>query len=225
MNFDQARYLMIEQQIRPWNVEAAAVLQSLSNVKREDFVPQAHRGLAFAEMELPLTGTSNTDLARGECLLVPQLEGRMLQDLALTAQDSVLEIGAGSGFMAALIASQARQVISLEINPALVTLATDNLRKSGVQNAEVRLGDGAKVNFPEQSFDAILLSGSVAEVPQALLPLLKIGGRLCAVVGDAPIMRGTVVTRTSATEYNAKQAWDAVAPRLHNFPKPSRFQF
>lgn len=225
MNFDQARYLMIEQQIRPWNVEAAAVLQSLSNVKREDFVPQAHRSLAFAEMELPLTGTSDEALARGECLLVPQLEGRMLQDLALTAQDSVLEIGAGSGFMAALIASQARQVISLEINPALVTLATDNLRKSGVQNAEVRLADGAHVNLPEASFDAILLSGSVAEVPHTLLQLLKVGGRLCAVVGEAPIMRGTLVTRISESEFRTTQAWDAVAPRLQNFPEPSRFQF
>ena len=225
MNVEQARFNMIEQQIRPWNVLDADVLELLSVVKREDFVPPAHKALAFADMEIPLRGTSEAALQLGQCMLAPKVEARMLQDLAIAPTEKVLEIGAGSGYMAALLAQRAQRVISLEIEPELVTLARANLQKAGILNAEVRLGDGSKGVPVEGPFDVIVLSGSVAEVPHKLLEHLKRGGRLMAIVGDQPVMRATLITRTGDAEYRTTQAWDTVAPRLLNFPEHSRFNF
>lgn len=217
MNFEQARFNMIEQQIRPWDVLDADVLQLLSEVKREDFVPLAHKVLAFADLEIPL--------GHGQTMLPPRVEARMLQDAAIQKTDKVLEIGSGSGYMAAMLAHQAHRVITLEINPDLVRMARDNLQKSGVTNVEVRQFDGAKGTPAESPFDVIMLSGSVAVVPSALLAQLKVGGRLVAIVGDEPVMRATVVTRTSETDYKTTQPWDTMAPRLQNFPEPDRFTF
>jgi protein-L-isoaspartate(D-aspartate) O-methyltransferase len=149
----------------------------------------------------------------------------MLQDLAVQKHEKVLEIGAGSGYMAALLAHRSQRVITLEIHEELVALARANLQLAGVHNAEVRHQDGAR-NVPvEAPFDVIVLSGSTAEVPQALLQHLKIGGRLGAIVGNEPMMRATIVTRTSETDYRTVQPWDTVAQRLENFPEPSRFRF
>ena len=217
MNFEQARFNMIEQQIRPWDVLDADVLHLISVVKREDFVPLAHKALAFADMEIPL--------GHGQCMLAPRVEARMLQDAAVQKHEKVLEIGAGSGFMAALLAHRAQRVISLEIIPELAAMARTNLQKAGIHNAEVRQFDGAQCACPEGPFDVIMLSGSVAEVPPALLAQLKVSGRLVAIVGSEPMMRATVVTRTSETGFKPSQPWDAVAPRLLNFPEPSPFQF
>jgi protein-L-isoaspartate(D-aspartate) O-methyltransferase len=217
MNFEKARFNMIEQQIRPWDVLDGDVLQLLSEVKREDFVPLAHKVLAFADMEIPL--------GHGQCMLPPRVEARMLQDGAIQKNEKVLEIGAGSGYMAALLAHQAHRVITLEINPELAQMAHDNLKKAGVTNAEVRQLNGAIVSLGEGPFDVIMLSGSVALVPDVLLAQLKVGGRLVAIVGDEPVMRATVVTRTSRTDYKTTQPWDTVAPRLQNFPEPERFTF
>jgi protein-L-isoaspartate(D-aspartate) O-methyltransferase len=217
MNFEQARFNMIEQQIRPWDVLDAGVLHLLSVIKREDFVPLAHKALAFADMEIPL--------GHGQCMLAPRLEARMLQDAAVQKHEKVLEIGAGSGYMAALLAHRAQRVISLEIIPELAAMARTNLQKAGVHNAEVRQFDGAKGAPAEGPFDVIVLSGSVAEVPQALLANLKLGGRLIAIVGEEPVMRATIVTRTGDADFKTSQPWDTVAPRLLNFPEPSAFQF
>ena len=217
MNFEKARFNMIEQQIRPWDVLDGDVLQLLSEVKREDFVPLAHKILAFADMEIPL--------GHGQFMLPPRVEARMLQDAAIQKNEKVLEIGSGSGYMAALLAHQAQRVISLEINPELAKMARDNLQKAGVFNAEVRQFDGSKGTPAESPFDVIVLSGSVAVVPSALLAQLKVGGRLVAIVGDEPVMRATVVTRSSDTAYTTTQPWDTVAPRLQNFPEPERFTF
>ena len=217
MNFEQARFNMIEQQIRPWDVLDAEVLHLLSLVKREDFVPLAHKALAFVDMEIPL--------GQGQCMLAPRVEARMLQDAAIQKHEKVLEIGAGSGYMAALLAHRAQRVISLEINPELAAMARANLQKAGIHNAEVRLFDGSKGAPAEGPFDVIVLSGSVAEVPQTLLHNLKVGGRLIAIVGEEPMMRATLITRTGEADYKTSQPWDTVAPRLLNFPEPSRFQF
>ena len=225
MNIEKARFNMIEQQIRPWDVLDLSVLELLSVVKREDFVPAALKGMAFVDMEIPLLSPSEDAMLLGQCMLAPRLEARLLQDLALQPTDTVLEIGAGSGYMAALLAHKAHRVVSLEINPALAKMARDNLRNAGIQNAEVRLADGAEPVPAEGSYEAILLSGSVAEVPHNLLALLKVGGRLAAIVGDEPVMRATIVTRTSDTNFRTVQSWDTVAPRLQNFPEPSRFKF
>jgi protein-L-isoaspartate(D-aspartate) O-methyltransferase len=217
MNIEQARFNMVEQQIRPWNVLDTSVLELLSVVKREAFVPAAFQALAFADIEIPL--------GHGQCMLAPRLEARMLQDLAIQPQETVLEIGAGSGYMAALMAQRAHRVVSLELVPELASMARTNLRNAGIQNAEVRQGDGAAASPAEGQYDVIVLSGSVTEVPQSLLDLLKVGGRLAGIVGDEPVMRATFVTRVSATEFTTRKPWDCNAPRLQNFPEPSRFQF
>ena len=218
---EQARFNMIEQQVRPWNVADAAVLESLLLVKRELFVPQAYQSLAFADMEIPL--------GHGQCMLAPRLEARLLQDLAVQASDKVLEVGTGSGYMAALLGRQAQRVLSLEIQPELVALARAKLQAAGIGNVDVRQADGSEGAAADGPFDVILLSGSVAEVPAALLGQLKPGGRLAAIVGDEPIMTATLITRTgtgtSKGDFHTSRPWDTVAPRLLHFPEPTRFHF
>ena len=229
MNYEQARFNMIEQQIRPWEVLDSQILSLLALVRREDFVPPACKALAFVDMEIPLPPQHNP----GQCMLEPKVEARLLQDLAVQKHEKVLEIGTGSGYMAALLAHRAQQVITLEIEPALVDMARRNLQKAGIYNAEVRLADGAASLAEAVSengalrgpFDVILLSGSVAEVPPALLELLKVGGRLSAIVGYEPMMRATLITRVGKESFRTMQAWDTVAPRLLNFPEPSKFTF
>jgi len=216
-NVEQARFNMIEQQIRPWNVSDPAVLGLLSSVKREDFVPLAQKSLAFVDMAIALPG--------GESMLPPRVQARLLQDAAVKATDKVLEIGTGSGYMTALLAHQAQRVISLEINPEVADMARANLQRAGIHNAEVRLADGSKGTPAEAPFDVIVLGGSVAEVPQSLLNLLKLGGRLIAIVGEEPIMHAQVVTRSSETNFTSVEQWDDNAPRLQNFPQPDTFKF
>ena len=217
MDLELARFNMIEQQIRPWDVLDANVLHLLSVVKREDFVPIAHRAMAFVDMEIPLPG--------GQTMLAPRVEARLLQDVAVHKHEKVLEIGAGSGYMAALLGHRAQRVITLEINPELAALARANLQKTGSHNAEVRHADGSQGAPVEGPFDVIMLSGSVAEVPHALLAHLKVGGRMAAIVGEPPMMRATFVTRVSDAEYRTSQPWDTLAQRLLNFPEPPRFSF
>jgi protein-L-isoaspartate(D-aspartate) O-methyltransferase len=217
MNIEQARFNMIEQQIRPWNVLDADVLHLLSVVKREDFVPVAQKALAFVDMELPL--------GHGQFMLAPRLEARMLQDAAVHKHEKVLEIGTGSGYMTALLAHRAQSVLSLELDPELAATARSNLQKSGVRNAEVRVADGATAAPVEGPFDVIVIGGSVAEVPPALLAQLKVGGRLVAIVGDDPVMRATVIKRTSEANFVTTKPWDTVAPRLLNFPELAKFSF
>ena len=217
MNTEQARFNMIEQQIRPWGVLDASVLSLLAIVRREDFVPPEHRSLAFMDLEVPLP--------EGQCMLAPKMEARLLQELSLHKHERVLEVGAGSGHMAALLAHKAGQVITLEKRPALAALAATNLRRASVVNAEVRTLDGSGGLPDEAPFDAILLSGSVAELPQSLLQQLKIGGRLVGVVGDEPVMRALLVTRRSEGGFERNELFDTVAPRLEGFAEPSRFKF
>src|SRR4051812_21623138 len=216
-DIERARFNMIEQQIRPWDVLDLDVLALLSKVHREDFVPVAHRALAFVDMQLPLPG--------GQCMLEPKFEARMLQDLKVRGHEKVLEVGTGSGYMAALLAQRAQRVISLELDAELVKFAQGNLQRAGITNVEVRQADGANGLPGEAPFDVIVLSGSVAEVPPALLSQLKVGGRLGAVTGSDPIMRATFITRTGDASYTTAQPWDINAPRLANFPEPSRFSF
>ena len=225
MNIEQARFNMIEQQIRPWDVLDTSVLKILSIVKREGFVPLAHKALAFVDMEIPLLGSSDQALRLGQNMLAPRVEARMLQDLGLKPHERVLEIGTGSGYMAALLGYQAQRVISLEISSALAETAKENLIQAGVRNVEVRLADGAAGAPLEGPFDVILMSGSVAEVPHKLLEQLKPGGRLMAIVGEAPVMCATRVTRTGQAHYRSEQLWDTLAARLQNFPEHPRFNF
>jgi protein-L-isoaspartate(D-aspartate) O-methyltransferase len=224
-DFDLARANMIKQQIRTWVTLDDDVVELLSVVRREDFVPLAQKALAFADFRIPLLQPAEEALQNGHCMLEPKIEARVLQELRLKPHDKVLEVGAGSGYMAALLAQRAQRVISLELQPELVAMARANLQRAGITNVEVRKADGAKGLAGEGPFDAIVLSGSVAEVPPLLLSQLKIGGRLSAIVGFEPVMRATLITRTGETTYTTTQPWDTVAPRLANFPEPSRFHF
>ena len=217
MNIEQARFNMIEQQIRPWDVLDPAVLALLALVRREDFVPAAYQALAFVDTEVPLPG--------GQYMLAPRVEARLLQELAVQKHERVLEVGAGSGFMAALLAHRAQHVTTLEILPELARMASANLKRAAVLNATVKQADGSRGLPADGPFDVILLSGSVAEVPQALLAQLKVGGRLAAIVGQQPVMRATLVTRSSEHGWASVELFDTVAPRLQGFGEPARFSF
>ena len=219
MDLDQARFNMIEQQIRPWEVLDPQVLELLMAVRREDFVPTAHRALAFVDMEIP------TGHAPGQVMLAPRVQARLVQDLAVKKTDKVLEIGCGTGYTTALLAHLGAQVLALEIDAALAQQAQANLQRAGVANAQVRQADGSRGAASDGPFDVILLSGSVAEVPQTLLEQLSVGGRLAAIVGDEPMMRATVITRSGAQSFVRTQPWDANAPRLSGFAETPAFQF
>jgi protein-L-isoaspartate(D-aspartate) O-methyltransferase len=221
MNQDQARFNMIEQQIRPWEVLDGQVLSLLSVVKRENFVPLAHKALAFVDMEVPLQANGS----ESQVMLAPRVEARFLQDAALQATDKVLEIGTGSGYMAALAAHQAASVLSFEIDSVLTQQARANLQAAGVTNVEVRNADGSQGAAADGPFNVIFLSGSVPEVPQGLLHQLAIGGRLLAVVGEDPVMRASVITRTGEQQWQTSEPWDTLAPRLQGFPEHNRFSF
>ena len=221
MNNDIARFNMIEQQIRPWEVLDGAVLSLLSVVKRENFAPMAHKALAFVDMEIPLKDGNQT----GQVMLPPRVEARFLQDADVKRTDKVLEVGTGSGYMAALLAHQAASVLSFELDAALAQQARTNLQAAGVHNVEVRQGDGSQGAPSDGPFDVIMLSGSVPNVPQVLLNQLSIGGRLLAVVGEDPVMRASVITRTADQQWQTSEPWDTMAPRLQGFPEHNRFSF
>jgi|SRR5687767_1389170 len=217
MNTEQARFNMIEQQIRPWDVLDQGVLSLLAVVKREDFVPPAYKTLAFVDTEVPLP--------HGQFMLAPKVEARLLQELDVRKHERVLEVGAGSGHMAALLGHKAQQVVTLETIPELAEMARANLQRAGVMNVNVRQADGSRGLPDEAPFDVILLSGSVAEVPPSLLAQLKVGGRLAAVVGQQPIMRATLFTRSGEHGFSSVELFDTVAPRLTGFDEPTRFRF
>ena len=217
MNIEQARFNMIEQQIRPWEVLDQGVLSLLGVVHREDFVPPAYRALAFIDTEVPLP--------EGQFMLPPRVEARLLQELRLAEHETALEVGAGSGYMAALMAHQAQHVTTMEIRPALAAMARANLQRAGITNVDVVQADAAAGATGTGPFDAILLSGSVAQVPAVLLERLKTGGRLVAIEGQEPVMRAVIVTRVAAQQYKRVELFDTIAPRLDGFGEPPRFQF
>ena len=219
--FEVERYHMVEQQIRPWNVSNPDILALLGRMHREDFVPAAYRNLAFSDLEIPLREGA---AGEGPAMLAPKVEARILHDLHVQPPESVLEVGTGSGFMAALLGQRARQVLTLEIDADLALQARQRLEASGATNVMVRTADGAQGAAADGPFDVIVLSGSVAEVPSHLLALLRDGGRLGAIVGSEPVMRFTV-TRRTGDRFETTSPWDTIAPRLVNFPEPSGFTF
>ncbi|MDE2613883.1 MAG: protein-L-isoaspartate O-methyltransferase [Burkholderiales bacterium] len=224
MDIETARFNMIEQQIRTWEVLDPGVLELLGTLSREDFVPPQHRALAFVDTQVPLLDGD----PRGPCMLEPKLEARLLQELQVQHHEKVLEIGTGSGFMAALLARRAMHVHTLECRAALAHMARESLRRNGVLNVtvhEVNAAEGARGLPGEAPFDVIALSGSVAEVPRALLAQLKIGGRLAAIVGSLPIMRARLYTRVGDDAWSEVDLFDTVAPRLEGFAEPGRFKF
>lgn len=216
MNTEQARFNMIEQQIRPWNVLRADILKTLAQVPREAFVPEHLRALAFCDTTIPL--------GHGACMMEPRMEARLVHDLALTGQERVLEIGTGSGYSAALLAHHARAVVTVEIEQSLAAAAAQRLQ--AYANVEVLNADGANTEqlAKHGPFDAIVLSGSVDLLPESLLGLLTPHGRLLAICGEDPIMHATLVQEHGG-HATREQLWDASAPRLCHFESRPAFSF
>ena len=216
MDIELAREHMIEQQIRPWNVSDPHVLELLGAVKREDFLPAALKALAFADLELPITPNRR--------LLTPAVEAKLVQEANVQRHERVLQVGVGSGYVTALLAHRAQHVLALESDPELARLAQTYLAQAGIVNVAIEQVNGAPA-ATGALFDVIVLTGSVAKAPQALLNLLKPAGRMVAIIGDEPMMYGTVVTRQDNGGFAFVQKWDTVAARLPGFAEPSSFSF
>jgi len=213
----RARFNMIEQQIRPWDVLDQEVLDLLAVVKREEFVPPSLRALAFTDMEIPL--------GHGASMWAPKMEARILQELQCKAHDRALEIGAGSGYFAALLAHRCHSVLSLEIQPALKAMAEQNLKTAGLPEVRVIEADGAR-GYGESMYDVIVLSGSTPVLPDSLLAQLKPGGRLFAVVGDAPVMEARLYTKSvTGAGVATVNLFETVVSPLSNAAQPPRFKF
>jgi protein-L-isoaspartate(D-aspartate) O-methyltransferase len=217
MNIEQARFNMIEQQIRPWNVLDQDVLDLLHVVKREQFVPVAYQNLAFADVEIPLPG--------GEAMLAPKFEARILQEVGVRKHETVLEIGTGSGYMAALLAHRAAKVTTVEINPETAELAKKNLANAGIHNVTVETGNGAEGWAKGAPYDAIVISGALEVLPEAFLKQMKVGGRIAAIVGQAPVMEASIITRTGEDTYSTIKVFETNVRYLAGAPVPSHFQF
>ena len=217
MNIEQARFNMIEQQIRPWNVLDQDVLDLLHVVKREQFVPAAYQNLAFADVEIPLPG--------GEAMLAPKFEARILQEVGVKKHETVLEIGTGSGYMAALLAHRAAKVTTVEINPETAELAKKNLANAGIHNVTVEVGNGAQGWEKGAPYDVIVISGALEVLPEAILKQVKVGGRLAAIVGQAPVMEASIITRTGENTYGTIKVFETNVRYLTGAPVPSHFQF
>jgi len=217
MNIEQARFNMIEQQIRPWNVLDPDVLDLLVVVKREQFVPAAYKNLAFVDTEIPLPS--------GQAMFTPKIEARILQEVNVKKHENVLEIGTGSGYMAALLAHKARHVTSVEISPEIKALAEKNLADAGLGNVTVELGNGAEGWSKGAPYDAILISGALETLPEAFLKQVKVGGRIVAIIGHAPVQSCQVITRVSETAYDTVKVFETSVKYLSGAVAVSSFSF
>jgi protein-L-isoaspartate(D-aspartate) O-methyltransferase len=217
MNVEQARFNMIEQQIRPWDVLDQNVLDLLYKVRREEFVPAVYRGLAFSDLEIPI--------GAGERMMAPKMEARILQEVAPKRTDRILEIGTGSGYMTALLAAMGAHVYSVEIDADLKASGEAALARNDVRNVTLELGDGARGWAKHGPYDVIVLTGSEPVLADEFLESLRMGGRLFAVVGDAPVMEARLVTRVAEGALSATTLFETVIAPLRNAPQPERFTF
>lgn len=215
MNLELARTNMIECQVRTWNVLDTRVLDVLADVRREDFVAEQYRDLAFADLELPI--------GHGEVMLKPVLHGRILQSLALTGGERVLEIGTGTGYLTACLARLAAEVVSVEQHADLADAARARLRAAGVGNARIEVAEAIAGDLPGGAFDVIVLTGAVYALPERLRHHVRDGGRLFAVVGEGPAMRATLFTRADAGRWNADDLFETEIPYLNHAAPPARF--
>ncbi len=216
MDFEQARFNMVEQQVRTWDVLDQEVLDLLFEVKREHFVPPAYRALAFADLEIPL--------GDGEHMWTPKMEARVVQELELKRDESTLEIGTGSGYLTALLARRSADVTSVEINPRLLLQASTHLASAGIRNVRLEKGDAAH-GWRDQTYDAIVLTGSTPMLPDSWFKQLRPGGRLFAVVGDAPVMAARLARWSAPGAIIQQDLFETVVAPLKNAPQPERFVF
>jgi protein-L-isoaspartate(D-aspartate) O-methyltransferase len=217
MNFERARFNMVEQQIRPWQVLDSRVLSLLETIHREDFVPLRYRKLAFADIAIPLE--------HGQFMMRPKIEGRMLQALDLGEDETVLEIGTGSGFITACLASLAKCVVSVEIFDGLHEGAKSRMEEKNILNAELYVGDVMRGWQPEQAHDVVVVTGSVPMVPEQFAGWVNPGGRMFVITGDSPAMEARLLTRLDVTEWREESLFETVLPRLVNAEDPPEFVF
>lgn len=217
MNIEQARYNMVEQQIRTWDVLNQEVLDLLFRLHREDFVPEQRRAMAFVDMEIPL--------GHGQAMWTPKLEARVLQELVIRPTDRVLEIGTGSGYLTALLAADAAEVVSVDIVPEFTASATQTLRAHGIHNVTLHTGDAARDWPDEAGFDVIVLTGSTPLLSDAFRRRLKVGGRMFAIVGEAPVMQAQLITCTAPGATRSVVLFETCVAPLLNAPHPVAFVF
>jgi protein-L-isoaspartate(D-aspartate) O-methyltransferase len=217
MDFERARFNMVEQQVRPWEVLDQDVLESMMTVKREEFVPAQFRSLSFSEAEIPI--------GCGQIMLSPVIEGKILQAVQVKKTDSVLEIGAGSGYFAALLASHADWVRTIEIEPELAALAGANLKKAGIENVIVEEGDGSEGWAARGPYDVIVVSAGMPMLPQAFKDQLNVGGRLLVFIGEAPMMVARLVTCLGEGKFETVDLFENVVPPLKNAKRVESFRF
>ncbi len=216
-SIEQARFNMVEQQVRPWEVLDPTVLDLMGSMPREKFVPEEYSGLAYADIEIPL--------GKGEQMMFPRIEGRLLQALNLQPGDNVLEVGTGTGFLAACMAKLADRVLSVDIDPNLAAHAAKTLRDCGFDNVSVDTRDGLIEYAEDQAYDAIALSGSVATLPDFLKNKLTIGGRLFAIIGNGPVMEATLITRTGQDSWESEGLFETKLTLLHGGEGKATFTF
>ena len=220
-DIENARFLMVEQQIRTWEVLDPAVLELLFIVKREDFVPPAYRSLAFVDMEIPI--------GHHQLMMSPKMEARIVQEVAAQPTERVLEIGTGSGYLTALLAKRCESVTSIEYFDELSASAGASLAKAGITNIRLFVGDAAEspanVIGIHDRFDVIVLTASTPVLPNAFLDCLNVGGRLLVVVGDAPVMKACLFTKTDDATHISVALFETVIAPLMNAKQPSRFHF
>jgi protein-L-isoaspartate(D-aspartate) O-methyltransferase len=217
MNFEHARFNMVEQQLRPWGVVDSEVRQLLMTVRREDYVPPAMRALAFADIEIPLSG--------GQTMLKPTIEGRVLQAIRTLRVESVLEIGTGSGYFAALLAANADRVYTTEIDSELARFARENLMRNGITNVTVEEGDASQGWYSKAPYDLIVVSGGLPGLSEGLLAQLKPGGRLFAFTGSPPAMKACLVSRNDKKTLQSQSLFETVVPMLRHIPQVPAFNF
>lgn len=214
LNVERARFNMVEQQVRPWDVLDARVLAVLKDVRREEYVRAEHRQLAFADLELPL--------GHGEVMMKPVIEGRVLQSLEVKSGDSVLEIGTGSGFLTACLARLGRDVVSVEQHADLAETARGRLQRDGIANASVEIAEAVREFQPGREFDIVVLTGAVYTLPERFKAWLKPGGRLFAVTGESPVQHAIVFTR-DGTNLRETSLFETDLAYLTNAAPPKRF--
>lgn len=216
-SYEEARFNMVEQQVRPWEVLDATVLELIGNLPREHFVPDNYKGLAYADIEIPL--------GDGQKMMFPRVEGRILQALAIQPTDNILEVGTGSGYLTACLAKLGNKVVSEEINPTFTEQARQRLAELQINNVELRTVDSLSEAAESGRFDAIAVTGSLPEMPETFKQRLNIGGRLFVVIGQSPAMSAYLVTRTGENEWQSEALFETDIVPLTNAPVIRKFEF
>lgn len=217
MNFEEARFNMVEQQVRPWNVLDADVLAIMSEVPRENFVPAQHKNTAYTDYAVPL--------ANQQEMLKPVLVGRLLQALNIQSDEIVLEVGTGSGYLTACLAKLASYVYSVDINADFLPQAKKNLTSLEISNVTLETGDASKGWAERPEYDVIAITGSMPEVPEGYKKSLEVGGRLFVVTGSAPIMQAKLITRVSENDWSEENILETYIPALENTQPKPEFSF